>query len=147
MKKLLLASAFALMPFVAFAGGDQGGMIAGNITGTASISVGGLAASQGTQAGAVTAGNGGALESATAGNGAAIDTNGYAKAGPGYAKTGSNTTEMQGGNTTVVEKTGAFWGVAAGGADAKQGSTVVGGSGAAAGNLNGFVAVQQSNHR
>jgi hypothetical protein len=145
MRKLLLASVFALVPFAAFAGQPQGGAIAGNLTGTASISAGGVAAGQSTQAGAMTAGNGFSMQSATAGNAATIDTNGYAKAGPGYAKTGSNTTEMQGGGTTVVSKSTEGWGrgnMAGGGATANQGSTVIGGSAAAAGNLNGFVAVQ-----
>jgi len=143
MRKLLLASVFVLAPFAAFAGSDSGA-IAGNISGTASISVTGIQAGQSTQAGAMTVGNGAAMESASAGNFATIKTNGYAVAGPGKSLTGSNTSEAQGGNTTVVEKT---FGGAAGGADAKQGSTVIGGSAAAAGNLNGFIAVQKTGHQ
>ena len=151
MRKILVAATI-LAPLVvapAFAR-DDGGAIAGNITGTASISVAGVAAGQSTQAGAMTAGNGFSMQSATAGNVAAIDTSGYAKAGPGYAKTGAKTTEAQGGGTTVVSKSDTGWGrgnMAGGGASADQGSVVVGGSAAAAGNLNGFVAVKPAHGR
>src|SRR5579859_5230626 len=100
MRKFLLAATI-LAPFVvapAFAGGGpEGGAIAGNLTGTASISVGGVQASQGTQAGAMTVGNGFSFQSATAGNAASITTNGHAIAGPGKAMTGTNTTQHQAG--------------------------------------------------
>ncbi len=92
----------------------------------------------------MTAGNGYSFQSATAGNAASIATKGYAIAGPGKAMTGTNTTERQAGGTTVVSKTAEGWGrgnMAVGGATANQGSTVLGGSAAAAGNLNGFVGV------
>jgi hypothetical protein len=145
MRKFLLAATI-LAPFVvapAFAGGGpEGGAIAGNLTGTVSISAGGVQASQGTQAGAMTVGNGASYQSATAGNFATINTNGYAKAGPGIAMTGTNTTQAQGGGTTVVSNTRTGWGfgnMAGGGATAGQTSTVLGGSAAAAGNVNGFV--------
>jgi len=147
MRKFLLAATI-LAPFVvapAFAGGGpQGGAIAGNLTGTASISAGGVVASQGTMAGAMTVGDGTSFQSATSGNFATISTDGYAKAGPGYAKTGTTTTEAQGGGTTIVSKSDTgrgFGNMAAGGATGGQTSTVAGGSVAAAGNLNGFVGV------
>ena len=79
MKKLLLASAFALVPIIAFAGG--GGAISGNLSGAASMSASGIAANQGTAASVNTKGNGLAVEGAVAGNYATITSTGAAKAG------------------------------------------------------------------
>ncbi len=152
MHKCLLAATilapFAIAP--AFAGND-GGVIAGNLSGAASISVGGIQAGQSTSAGSMTVGNAAQFDSAKAGNAAMIGTMGMAKAGPAGVVTATQTAQRQDGyaTTTSIGKEG--WGFgnnAAGGAVANQGSTVVGGSLAAGANLNGFVAVKpDQDHR
>jgi hypothetical protein len=137
MKKLLLASAFALVPIIAFAGG--GGAISGNLSGAASMSASGIAANQGTAASVNTKGNGLAVEGAVAGNYATITSTGAAKAGKAGVTTGASTTEAQVGGVIAG---GVSFGKAGGGASGNQSTTVLGGSTAAAGNLNGFVAAK-----
>jgi hypothetical protein len=152
MRKFLLAATI-LAPFVvapAFAGGNgsAGGTIAGNVSGTVSMSNSGLTASGGTAAGAMTAGNGASFQSVTTGNYATVGSKGVAMAGPGKAYTDTKTTESQSGATTAISntKTGfGFGNLAAGAASGASGAQMTGGSTAAAGNLNGVlgVAVQQ----
>ena len=140
MRKIFLAATI-LAPFAVAPAFADGGAVAGSLTGTGSMSVAGVSAGQSTQAGALTVGNGASFQSATAGNNASIATDGYAKAGPGYSATGAKTTQSQGGGSTVVSKSDKGWGgLAGGGATASEGSNVVGGSVAGAGNVNGFVA-------
>ena len=89
MRKFFFAATI-LAPFVvapALAGGQDGGRVTGNLTGTASFSAGGVQAGQNTTAGAMTVGNGASFQSGTAGNSATIGTGGIAYAKPGLAGT------------------------------------------------------------
>lgn len=150
MRKFLLAATiiapFAIAP--AFAG--DGGVVAGNLSGAASISVAGVQAGQSTSAGSMTVGNASSFQSAKAGNSAMIETTGMAKASPLGVVTATQTAERQDGYTTTISNTKEGWGrgnLAAGGAVAKQGSQLFGGSLAAGANLNGFIAVEPNQDR
>jgi hypothetical protein len=151
MRKFLLAATilapFAIAP--AFAD-NNGGVVAGNLSGAASISVAGIQAGQSTSAGSMTVGNASSFQSARAGNSAMIETSGMAKASPLGVVTATQTAERQDGYSTTISNTKESWGFgnkAAGGATANQGSQLLGGSLAAGANLNGFVAVEPNRDR
>jgi hypothetical protein len=153
LRKMLLASAFALVPFVAFAGNPSGLTAAGdiNVAKTSSTSNAGVFSSQGTMAGARVDGNGAVVVGAVSGNYTTIQTNGSAKAGPQGSSTNASATQFNVGGTIAggYSTEGKGRGnEATGSASGGQSSGTTGGSTASASNTNvgGFVTIQQNHH-
>jgi hypothetical protein len=160
MRKMLLASVFALVPFIAFAGQDRGGFIAAgdaNIASTQAGSTAGVSSVQGTGVQTKAAGNGAVLIGAVSGNYTRINTGAAAGAGPKGSYTNTTAAQTNIGDTVAgglaankpqdehrgndfrTRGDGAF-----GSAGGFQTSADMGGSTAKASNLNmgGFVAIQ-----
>jgi len=149
MRKFLLAATIVAPIAIAPALANDRHTVAGNLSGTAAISVGGIEAGQSTSAGSMTVGNASSFQSAKAGNTAAIKTAGTAKATPQGLITATQAAQRQDGYATTVGNTKEGWGGgnrAAGAADATQGTQVSGGSLAAGANVNGFLAAAPNRH-
>ena len=145
MRRLLLTSAFALVPFAAFA---AEGFIGGNINQaqTSSVSSAQVGGVQGTGAHAFVGGTGGVVVGAVSGNYSAVDTAGSGTAGPKGSFTTSTVTQTNVGGTVsgglaANQKHGGSSNGASGTAGGFQNSQTKGGSEASASNTNlgGFV--------
>jgi hypothetical protein len=139
MKKLLVASVFALAPLTAFAGGF---VAAGDIN-NASTSVSssaGVGSTQGTGAGSMVDGKGAVVVGAVSGNYTSVQTGGTANAGPKGSSTTTNAQQTNvGGTISGGMSTGRN---ATGMSGVGQNSQANGGASASASNTNtgGFVA-------
>ena len=147
MRRLLLTSAFALVPFAAFA---AEGFIGGNINQaqTSSASSAEVGSIQGTGAHAFVGGTGGVVVGAVSGNYSAVDTAGSGTAGPKGSFTTSTATQTNVGGTVsgglaANQKHGGSSNGASGTAGGSQNSQTMGSSEVSAGstNLGGFVTI------
>lgn len=138
MKKILLASVFALAPFAAFAGG----FVAAGDVNMANTSVGssaGVGSTQNTDAGATVNGRGAVMVGAISGNYSNVQTGSAAVAGPHGSATTTNAQQVNvGGTITGGMSTGHN---ATGQANGSQNSQTGGSATAQATNTNigGFV--------
>jgi hypothetical protein len=149
MRKFLIAATIVI-PFAAFANQppprQDGGQVQGNVALTASGSLAGVQSQQGTMAGSMVRGDGVVTNGAIAGSYTTIDTTGSAQAGKGFAGTETRATQLNVGGVITGGSANAGKGrgnTATGTASGMQNSSAVGGSVAAAADLNGSLKMQQ----